>query len=187
MKKILIIAVGLAVAAFLYWTISPLFITKEVNDELDPEILRMIESEELETQEENPDFPVEEVPSTDSAVNEIVETSTPTEAPRTTTEGPFPIVDTRTHPASGDVRLIRTPEETIVRYENYEGTNGPDLYVYLAKDLDAEEFVDLGRAKGNKGNINYSVPDDIDIDEYQYVMTWCRAFGVLFDYALINP
>jgi len=73
-----------------------------------------------------------------------------------------------------------------VRYENYKGTNGPDLYVYLAKDLDATEFISLGRAKGNQGNINYTVPDDIDITEYQYVMTWCKAFGVLFDYAPIQ-
>jgi len=97
------------------------------------------------------------------------------------------IIDTAGHPASGEVLVIARPgEPTIVRFENYVGTNGPDLFVYLAKDLDATEFISLGRAKGNEGNSNYEVPADVDISEYKYVMTWCRLFGVLFDYAEIN-
>lgn len=98
----------------------------------------------------------------------------------------FPISDTRGHPATGNVRVTKTETGTTVRYENYDGTNGPDLFVYLAKDLDAKEFVSFGRARGNKGNINYEVPEGIDVSEYRYVMTWCKAFGVLFDYAEIN-
>ena len=67
-----------------------------------------------------------------------------------------------------------------MRYENYAGTNGPDLRVCLADDLNATNFVDLGRAKGNKGNINYSIPDEVDVADYKYVLTWCRAFSALF-------
>jgi len=98
----------------------------------------------------------------------------------------FPITDTAGHPASGNIRVIETADNTVVRYESYNGTNGPDLLVYLAKDLEATEFVSLGRSKGNRGNANYTVPSDVDVSEYKYVMTWCRAFGVLFDYAEIN-
>lgn len=101
--------------------------------------------------------------------------------------GPFPINGTQSHPATGSVRVIKTSATTTIRFEAYNGTNGPDLFVYLAKDLDANEFVNLGRARGNVGNINYVVPADIDISEYRYVMTWCRAFRELFDYADITP
>ena len=153
MKKVIIVIVLLLVGAFLYWAVSPLFIDKQVNDEL-PEIL--INNTNDSTAAESP---------------AITETS--------------PIVDTKGHPASGFVRVL-TGEQSTVRYENYDGTNGPDLYVYLAKDLDAREFVSLGRAKGNQGNINYPVPEEVDISEYKYVMTWCQAFNVLFDYAEIN-
>ena len=100
--------------------------------------------------------------------------------------GPFPIVDTPGHGATGNIRVIETADQSLVRYENYDGTNGPDLYVYLANDLDAEDFFSLGRARGNMGNINYDVPDNINVNDYKYVMTWCQAFGVLFDYAEIN-
>ena len=153
MKKVIIVIVLLLVGAFMYWTVSPLFIDKQVDDEL-PEIL----------------------------INNTNDSTAAESPPMTET---FPIVDTTGHPASGSVRVL-TGGQNIIRYEDYDGTNGPDLYVYLAKDLDAKEFVSLGRAKGNQGNINYPVPEEVDISEYKYVMTWCQAFNVLFDYAEIN-
>lgn len=94
-----------------------------------------------------------------------------------------PIVDTPAHPASGTVRVISADGKTYVRYENYETINGPDIFVYLSKDLEATDFVNLGRVKATKGNVNYEVPSHIDISEYRYVLTWCKAFGVLFNYA----
>jgi hypothetical protein len=173
MKNVFIfggIIASILLIIFLYWTISPLFITTEVNDKLNPEVAKLIENTN----------------NTDSPNDVVTDTSSIPEAEQIVTTGPFPIVDTPAHPASGSVRVIETADETIIRFENYEGTNGPDLYVYLANDLEANNFVDLGRAKGNRGNINYTVPDDMNIADYQYVMVWCKAFGVLFDYAKIN-
>lgn len=177
-KRILIIVVSAIVGVISYWLISPLFIDVEVQDELptntlpinpDPVESQIIDSPELESPED--------------AANE---TSEPTSLPNTPADRVFPIVDTRGHPASGEIRVVVTPDEQIIRYENYDGTNGPDLKVYLASDLDATEIVDLGPSRASKGNINYSVPLDVDIDDYPYVLTWCEAFGVLFDYAKIN-
>jgi len=93
------------------------------------------------------------------------------------------VVGTTGHPASGTVRVLETEDGSIIRYENFETINGPNLHVYLAKDLDAKEFIDLGPIKATRGNINYAVPKEIDIKEYRYVMYWCVPFGVLFNYA----
>ncbi len=90
------------------------------------------------------------------------------------------------HPANGEVRLVNTSEGKIIRYENFETINGPYLYVYLAKDLKAKDFVSLGKIRATKGNVNYTIPDDIDLGEYKYVMTWCKQFGILFNYADIS-
>ena len=98
----------------------------------------------------------------------------------------LPISHTPGHNASGNVRIIRMPDETIVRYENYQGTNGPDLRIYLSTDLKATDFVEISKAKGNMGNINYSVPDGVNIDDYNYVLTWCKPFRTLFDYAELD-
>lgn len=96
---------------------------------------------------------------------------------------PVPIVDTPLHPASGSVRIIRNDDGTLIRYENYKTINGPDVRVYLAKDLKATEYVDLGPLKGTEGNINYPVPAEVNVDDYRYVLTWCEDFAVLFNSA----
>ena len=96
------------------------------------------------------------------------------------------VVGSAGHSASGKVRVVTADGKTYVRYENFKTVNGPDLYVYLAKDLDSKEFADLGKVKATEGNINYEVPANVNVSDYRYVITWCKPFGVLFNYADIS-
>ncbi len=68
----------------------------------------------------------------------------------------------------------------MLRLEAFEVTNGPNLFVYLATDPQARDFVDLGVLKGNIGDQNYVVPTNADLGRYSYVLIWCKAFSVLF-------
>ena len=88
------------------------------------------------------------------------------------------------HPASGHARIVmREDGAYLLRYTNFKTINGPDLYVYLSKDLEAKEFINLGPLKATEGNINYEIPADVGSDDYRYALVWCKAFGVLFNYA----
>lgn len=159
-KKILYIAgggVAVGVLAFAYYAISPLFIHIRVD-------------EALPGQTPPADSSAQVPPATSDE-------SVAAQSPRA------PVVDTPAHPASGFVRVVEADDKTFVRYEEYTTINGPDLYVYLAKDLGAKDFVELGRLKATEGNVNYEVPASVDIAEYRYVLTWCKAFGVLFNSA----
>ena len=49
------------------------------------------------------------------------------------------------------------------------------------------DYVDLGRLKGNKGNQQYGIPDDVDVRRYSTVVIWCRAFTALFARAELRP
>ena len=198
MKKILILIAVVAIGAFAWWTISPFFIDTVVEDELDPAIAALLEVEDttITTHDtltpitnEPAEIPANETPEVGSVIEAPTETTTPEPdtTPQPIVRGPFAIADTPGHPATGNIRVIETAEETLVRYENYDGTNGPDLKVYLTNDLEeASDFVSLGAARGNQGNINYKVPNDVNVNDFKYVVTWCEAFGVLFDYAEIN-
>jgi hypothetical protein len=93
------------------------------------------------------------------------------------------VVGTVGHPASGMVTVIDTEEGQYLRFVNLETINGPRLHLYLAKDLEGSEYIDLGPIKGTRGNINYKVPAGVDLYEYRYVMHWCVPFGVLFNFA----
>ncbi len=90
---------------------------------------------------------------------------------------------------TGEVFLTQEGEKLFVRFENLNTSNGPDLFVYLAKDLEDNgrpiDFVNLGSLKANKGDSNYEVPSDVDINEYNYVVIWCERFSVSFADAAI--
>ncbi len=98
------------------------------------------------------------------------------------------------HKGSGKAYIIEySDNKKILRFENFETINGPDLYVYLSKNAALSgdlkslgDFLDLGRLKGNIGNQNYELPQDIPIDEYQSAVIWCKKFGVLFPYAVLR-
>lgn len=163
-NKILIVLAVLIIVAVTWYILLPLRQNKVVDDTLPQSANEVKPSEDMS----------QLMGSKESGQNE-------SGAP--IISGPFPIVDTVTHPASGVVRIVRSADETILRYENYKTINGPDVRIYLAKDLDAKEYVDLGPIKGTEGNINYTVPKEIDISQYRYALTWCEDFSVLFNSA----
>ena len=91
------------------------------------------------------------------------------------------------HDAQGDAYTIPLEDgSNVLRLENFKSTNGPDLYVYLATDDNASEFINLGELKANKGNQNYDIPDDADLTKYNKVLIWCQAFSVLFGSAELS-
>lgn len=78
----------------------------------------------------------------------------------------------------------------LLRLEDFETQNGPDLKVYLSTALaDADpstfddDFISLGNLNGNIGNQNYSVPGGTDLAKYKSVVIWCRRFSVGFGVA----
>ena len=91
------------------------------------------------------------------------------------------------HDAQGNAYTIPIEDESnILRLENFESTNGPDLYVYLATDDNASDIVNLGKLKANKGNQNYEIPEGTDLQKYNKVLIWCKTFSVLFGSAELS-
>jgi len=102
--------------------------------------------------------------------------------------GSFVGVGDGIHDAQGKAYTISLDDGTnVLRLENFQSTNGPDLYVYLATDDKASDFINLGELKANRGNQNYEIPHNSDLTKYNKVLIWCKAFGVLFGSAEILP
>ena len=90
------------------------------------------------------------------------------------------------HEVSGKALILDAPEGKVLRFEDFETVNGPDLFIYLSSDLTNDDFIDLGEIKATKGNVNYILPENIDLEKYNKVLVWCRAFRVLFSYAKLK-
>jgi hypothetical protein len=102
------------------------------------------------------------------------------QAPRVLKQAPFEL---RAHGVQGRAILVDTPAGTVLRFEDFLTINGPDLRVYLGSELGDDDIVDLGSIRATKGNVNYAVPEGINLQKYNKVLIWCRAFSVLFSFA----
>jgi len=74
-----------------------------------------------------------------------------------------------------------------LRLDDLRTSNGPDLFVYLSvtpadgqRDTFDDNFVSLGRLKGNQGDQNYEIAAGVDLRRYQSVVIWCRRFTYAF-------
>jgi hypothetical protein len=90
------------------------------------------------------------------------------------------------HNVSGAVRIYNDNGTKTLRLENFSTTNGPDLKVYLSKDLNAASFINAGNLRSTSGNQNYSLSGMPDFSQYRYVLIWCQQFGVLFGSAQVQ-
>lgn len=91
------------------------------------------------------------------------------------------------HDAVGEVFIIEAEDGSkFLRFENFKVSNGPDLYVYLATDETASDYVSLGKLKGNIGNQNYLIPPGADLSNQDTVLIWCKQFSVLFGSAKLR-
>jgi hypothetical protein len=101
------------------------------------------------------------------------------------------------HGTSGRVRVVRQPDGSrLLAIEDLDTSDGPDLRVWLtdasvSKDgwrvFDDGRYVDLGMLRGNKGNLVYELPQDVELADYQSVSIWCERFSVSFGAAALVP
>ncbi len=50
------------------------------------------------------------------------------------------------------------------------------MFIRLAKNKSASDFVDIGRLKDNIGNQNYEIPEETDLTKYATVLVGARRF-----------
>ncbi|MEX2047128.1 MAG: DM13 domain-containing protein [Chloroflexota bacterium] len=158
-------AVLVVAGAFGWWTISPLFLTTTLNEDL-------------------PRATGTAAPTAATAA-----TTAPTAAPagpKVLAMGQLQRIDDL-HRGTGPVSLVEVDGKTYVRFENVAIQNGPDLHVYLARGMggayDGARDLYLGTLKATNGSFNYELPAGTALGDYKSVVVWCRAFTVLFTWA----
>jgi len=99
------------------------------------------------------------------------------------------------HGSKGTATIYQLADgKRILRFTNFETSNGPDVRVYLVAANDARDsetvkragFLELGSLKGNIGDQNYDIPADADLAKYRAVTIWCKRFSVNFGTAPLN-
>jgi len=155
-----------ALGAFGWWTVSPLFLTTTVHEDLPARAT-----------------------AEPSAIGSVVTTAPATAAPagpKVIAMGQLQRVDDL-HRGTGPVSLVAVDGKTFLRFEDVAIQNGPDLHVYLGRGMggayDGSRDLYLGALKATNGSFNYELPAGTTLSDYKSVVVWCRAFTVLFTWA----
>lgn len=185
----------LAVAAAGWFFVSPLFIDEVVDEPLIPAIPSRADIDAMTPAERNAlmsDMMAEAAAGPDVEVDEPMEMAM-AETPLVVATGRFRDADA-IHKGSGTALLYRMPDGShVVRFEDFEVTNGPALVVLMASAIDPKSaaeversYIKLGKLKGNKGNQNYEIPASVNVGLYRSVVIWCDLFDVLFSPATLH-
>jgi len=95
------------------------------------------------------------------------------------------------HDTTGTALVVVLPDgEVVVRLEDLDTSNGPDLRVVLSSDpasdsWEYENLTELDELKGNIGDQNYTVDPAIDLSTVGSIVIWCDRFDVAFGAAQI--
>ncbi len=181
-------------AAVAWWLGSPLFIDKTVDEEF-PALMNAVMPAGMEmaqaqaTMEAAMNDPTE-------VQEEMMEAMGAMLAPEAVKVGQFRDADSF-HKGSGDATIYDLGTDGFVlRFEDFNVTNGPDLRVLLTThpdpmgrgDVHADDvtYVELGKLKGNIGNQNYLIPGDVNVDDQHSVVIYCKPFQVVFAVAPLS-
>ena len=189
LKKTLIgvaVIVVIAGAAFAWWLLSPLFLSTTVEEEFPfsatadmPAGMTQSEAEKVMSGMAKVNMEeMEDMPGEMAQAERIA-------------SGMFRDADSF-HKGSGSATIYRLPDGSgALRFENLNVTNGPDLRVLLSTHPDPQNKAELRDAgylhveklKGNRGNQNYELPPDADLESFGSAIIYCMPFNVIFSVA----
>lgn len=181
------VVLGIPALILAWWLISPLFLDTEVNEAFPLSASAQVPDDM--TQDE-----VEKEMESAATSDVVSEEPMPVDAgaPAVITTGTFRDADDF-HMGSGIATIYELEDGSrILRLSEFEVTNGPDLHVLLVPNADptgredVEGYVDLGSLKGNIGDQNYEIPDDLDLSGFNSVVIYCQPFHVLFSVASLG-
>lgn len=180
------VIVGVPVLALAWWLGSPLFLDTEVSEEF-PMSAGAVVPDDM-TQEEVEAEMVNAARASDTEMDEDMPSSTPVAL----ASGQFEDFD-KSHKGSGTATIYQLEDGShVLRLEDFEVTNGPDLRVYLVPNANPQSgnevtgFLELGSLKGNVGDQNYEIPSGTDIGDYGSVVIYCKPFKVIFSVATLS-
>lgn len=169
-----LVVLGVPLVVVSWWTISPFFTDDIVHDDFETSIAAARRGSVGPIATDGGSS----LPSTTSA------------GPRLLGSGAF--VGLAGHQGTGDAGLFRRGNGSVVlRLENFDIDNGPDLELYLVPGADRRSADDrshhFGGLRGNIGDQTYEVPASFPVTTGRWtVLVWCKAFTVEFVAATVT-
>jgi len=188
-RKGIVITVVFAVAVaapIVWWLASPVFLNTRVSEEFPLAASAVIPSNMTRADAEKQ---LSDAAKVESKMDEKMPSATATAILR----GSFRDADSF-HKGQGKAEVYRLGDgKAILRLEDFQVTNGPDLYVILTEHPDPrtredvhQGYEEVSKLKGNIGSQNYEIKESLNLDDYKAVVIYCKPFQVVFSVALLT-
>lgn len=174
-----VLALGLPFVAVSWWLLSPFFVDNAVDDDFATSIAEASAAT-------SPTAPPSATHLTTGSTDRRAVTAAPAPASGPELLGAGKFEGLAGHEGTGDAGFFSYNDgRTVLRLENLDIQNGPDLRLYVVPGRGQTDPTDdslyLGELRGNVGDQTYDVPADFPIDAGEWtVLVWCEAFKVEF-------
>lgn len=111
-------------------------------------------------------------------LDEMVDTTSTSQLMGVFMNGPYGSV-------TGGAKVFKENDTFTLQLLNVNISNGPDLHVYISKEVLPVNFIDLGKLKSTMGNQVYDIPGNPDFTQYKYALIHCQQYNHLFGSAVL--
>lgn len=84
---------------------------------------------------------------------------------------------------NGNVKIYLQTNTHSLKLEDFSVSYGPDLKVYLSKTDSPTDFINLGDLNPEE---TYTIPQNINLSDYPYVLIHCRQYNHLYAIAALD-
>ena len=106
-------------------------------------------------------------------IDEVVDANAKLKYSGTLSNGPYGSV-------MGKVKIYEKSGAYSLVLDSFSVNNGPDLHVYLSKEIQPLNFIDLGKLKSVSGKQVYTITGMPDFTQFKYALIHCQQFDHLF-------
>jgi hypothetical protein len=81
---------------------------------------------------------------------------------------------------NGKAKIYFQNNQYTLALENFNSSNRPDLHVYISKEAQPVNYIDLGKLQSVSGNQQYPLPENTNFSDYRYALIHCQQYNHLF-------
>lgn len=92
------------------------------------------------------------------------------------------------YPAEGNFTIVTNDEGTVIELdENFLTQSLPDLVIYLSNESDNDDNASvISEVTVSEGAQSFVIPEDLNPDDYTYVLLFCRMYNVRVGFGTIE-
>lgn len=88
---------------------------------------------------------------------------------------------------SGKAQIYFENNKYVLKLTDFQSDNGPDLKVYLSKEVSPKDQISFGALKSTRGNQVYEFSSTPDFMQYRFVLIHCERYNHRYGSAELMP